>query len=241
MLRNADRFKLHFGPYRTPRFKYGALVRDGIRSEVKVVGLTDGRIPWPIGQRGRARSLVFSGSLVRAVRTESIVSICYWWGIGRRSVYRWRKALGIPGCNPGTRRLKTKYGGTPAYRRNLRKASSTAGDPPRRAKVSAALKGRKRSEKTVQAIIAAKIGRPRSEATRRKISQTFKQLGILPPLAVGRLWSAREDELLRTLSAADVAAKTGRSRRAVYHRRQLLKLTGGGRNQWGDPKRSRSG
>ena len=39
------RFKLHFGPYRTPRFKYGAVVQDALRGEVKIVGLTAGRIP----------------------------------------------------------------------------------------------------------------------------------------------------------------------------------------------------
>ena len=40
-----DRFKLSFGPYRTPRFEYGDIVFCEMRGEVKIVGLTNGRIP----------------------------------------------------------------------------------------------------------------------------------------------------------------------------------------------------
>jgi hypothetical protein len=39
-----DSYKLHFGPYRTPRFKYGAKVECEARGEVRIVKLTDARI-----------------------------------------------------------------------------------------------------------------------------------------------------------------------------------------------------
>jgi hypothetical protein len=42
-----DRFKLLFGPYRTPRFRYGDVVFCEMRGEVKIVGLTNG----PIAER----------------------------------------------------------------------------------------------------------------------------------------------------------------------------------------------
>jgi hypothetical protein len=40
-----DRFRLLFGSYRTPRFRYGRKVLCAVRGEVVVVGLSDGPIP----------------------------------------------------------------------------------------------------------------------------------------------------------------------------------------------------
>jgi hypothetical protein len=37
-----ERFKLRYGPYKTPRFKYGKKVQDEWRGEVKIVGLSAG-------------------------------------------------------------------------------------------------------------------------------------------------------------------------------------------------------
>jgi len=42
------RFVLLFGPYSTPQFRYGGIVQDEVRGEVEIVGLSDGRIPWPM-------------------------------------------------------------------------------------------------------------------------------------------------------------------------------------------------
>jgi hypothetical protein len=40
-------------------------------------------------------------------------------------------------------------------------------------------------------------------------------------------WTAAEDDLVRTLPPREVAERTGRTLRAVYHRRPLLGLSGG--------------
>ena len=72
---DADRFRLRFGPYRTPRFRYGKIVSCEVRGEVRIVGLSDALIPWPIGQKGRARSLVVFGALGKAVRREAAVAV----------------------------------------------------------------------------------------------------------------------------------------------------------------------
>jgi hypothetical protein len=40
-----ERFNLRYGPYETPRFKYGKKVQDECRGEVTIVGLSFGRIP----------------------------------------------------------------------------------------------------------------------------------------------------------------------------------------------------
>ena len=59
---NADRFKLMFGPYKTPRFHYGDVVTGEFRDwDVVNAGISNTRIPWPIGNpkgsaaRGLAR------------------------------------------------------------------------------------------------------------------------------------------------------------------------------------------
>lgn len=49
-MNDADRFKLYFGPYNTPQFNYRRKVWCEYRGWVKIVGLTDGKIPWPIGR-----------------------------------------------------------------------------------------------------------------------------------------------------------------------------------------------
>ena len=80
----ADRFKLHKGPYKTPRFRIGQTVVDASRGEVTIVGVTDGRIPWPIGKTKRAKTLVMFRGLANALRNESNTAICHWWGPVRR-------------------------------------------------------------------------------------------------------------------------------------------------------------
>jgi hypothetical protein len=46
-----DRFKLLFGPYQTPVFRYGDTAFCELRGEVILCGLTAARIPWPRGRR----------------------------------------------------------------------------------------------------------------------------------------------------------------------------------------------
>lgn len=71
---DADRMKLRFGPYATPLFEFGQVVTDVVRDrDVVTVGVSNGRIPWPIGKSkgGRARGLIVFGALSDAARTES--------------------------------------------------------------------------------------------------------------------------------------------------------------------------
>jgi hypothetical protein len=95
---DVDRHKLHFGPYHTRRFKYGAKVECESHGEVKIVGLTAARIPWPLARRSRGNSSpVLFGSLAKAVRREAACAVAHWWGVcpasaGRRAT--WRGLLG---------------------------------------------------------------------------------------------------------------------------------------------------
>jgi hypothetical protein len=119
---NIDRHKLHFGPYRTPCFKYGAKVECEVRGEVTIWKLTAARIPWPIGKTHRATSLVLYKDLARAVRLEAACDVAYWWGVGPSTVNKWRRALGVPAMNEGDRRRKQRFAKTDAFKADRAKA-----------------------------------------------------------------------------------------------------------------------
>lgn len=71
----AERFEL-LGKYKTPRFTYGDVVECEMRGEVKIVGLSTGRIPWPKCRSGkRARAIILYGGLADAVRKESAKAV----------------------------------------------------------------------------------------------------------------------------------------------------------------------
>jgi hypothetical protein len=96
MLRAAVRYKLHFGPYKTPHFKLGAVVEDEIRGEVKINGVSEARVPWPLAIHRPQRSVIVYGALARAIRRESVQAVAYWWGVSVEKVRVVRRALGVP-------------------------------------------------------------------------------------------------------------------------------------------------
>ena len=59
-MRDTERLKLRYGPYRTPRFRYGSVKRCALQGDVKITGLGSERIPWPMGSKpgrgGRCRA-----------------------------------------------------------------------------------------------------------------------------------------------------------------------------------------
>lgn len=227
---NRDRFKLLFGPYRTPRFQFGDLAFCNVRGQVKIVGLTDARIPWPKGRTGkRSRAIVLYGVLAQAVRRESAQAVAYWWGVGQDTVCKWRKALGVPAVNEGTQRLKRDHALEPKFRLVRNKARAKARDPIRRSKIAAAKRGIPRPRHVIEAVRAANLGRKLSEETRHKISLAHKRRGTRPPKA-GRPWKKWEERLLWIYCGTEVARQTGRSLSAVYSRRRAHGLPDGRRN-----------
>ena len=94
-----EKVKLLFGPYKAPPLRRGdratCLYR---RCDLVITGWSDARIPWPWGlakseQRGGRYGLLVDEELARAVRHESAVAVCFWWGVGKMTVSKWRKAL----------------------------------------------------------------------------------------------------------------------------------------------------
>ncbi len=232
-MRPLDRVKLFFGRYRMSRFKYGDIAFCECYGQVELIGMSSGRIPWPVCRRGKHRTIALLGDLVKAVRMESSVAIQYWWGVGNSTVGKWRKILGVPTNNPGTIALKGEHGKELADRR-LSKAWAKLQDPVRCTKISAAQKGRRPPEYVLQALQEARRKRKTSSATRRKLSATHRRLGTRPPH--GRVWTPVEDALLRSLRSKEVAQLTDRSLASVCKRRRRLRLPDGRRHSGGKPK-----
>jgi hypothetical protein len=96
------------GPYAAPPCERGSRLHCQIRGWVKVDGMTGAPVPWPwthdTAEKGRGgkRSIVLCGDLMSAVRTESAQSVAHHWGVDRKTVYRWRQALGVQRFTLGT-------------------------------------------------------------------------------------------------------------------------------------------
>jgi len=103
------RHRLHFGPYATPRFRIGQHVEDLRRGTVRIVGLSDGRIAWPIAAGPGGLSLLLYRGLARAVRSEANAAVAYWFGVTGQTVTKWRRALGVRHPE-GDRRLQAANG-----------------------------------------------------------------------------------------------------------------------------------
>jgi hypothetical protein len=217
------RHKLHFGPYRTPLFRYGQRVEDERRGLVRIVGVTAGRISWPIGQQGRSKAIVLFKGLARAVRREAAAAVMHAWSVGPATVNKWRRALGVARWNEGDLRLKAANG--KRNKTGIAAMHATARDPVRCAKIAAARRGKPRPPHVVEAMRRARLGREASPATRAKMRAAAKARGAWPP-AAGRPLTARELRLIRSLPPAEAAKRTGRTLAAVYSQRSKLGLAG---------------
>jgi hypothetical protein len=226
-----DRFRLLFGPYRTPRVGIGRVLTCEARDDdVIVTGYSDGRISWPVGRRrGKgASTLVVYGRLADAIRRESNQAVAYWWGVTPQTVTKWRKVLEVPRANEGTHRLHHEVALEPGVTAGRAKAHAKANDPGRREKIAAAKRGKPRPRHVIEALRAANVGKQLDEETRQKMSEAHRRRGTRPP-AAGEPWSPEEDEMARTLPPEEVARQTSRTLTAVYNRRIDLGVPDGRR------------
>jgi hypothetical protein len=212
----------------------GAVVEDEFRGWVKIVKLTDAPIPWPIGKAKDGRlALVVYGGLAKAVRRESGVAVCHWWGTSWYNVNKWRRALDVPSNTEGTHRLRSAMTKTPQFRRIQKKAWALLGTPERRAAQSLRQTGMKMSEEARRNNSLAHIGMQATAKSRRKMSESHKRRGTWPP-AAGNPWSKEELALLRKLRPRDVAKRIDRTYIAVCSMRFLLGLTSGRKRKRSD-------
>src|SRR5262245_26470718 len=105
--------RLLHGPYTPPALRRAdratCLYRD---ADVIITGWSDRRIPWPRcrrpGTHGGGSGLLVNAELARAVHSESVLAIRYWWGVNYSVVWKWRKALGVERFNEGSARLQAE-------------------------------------------------------------------------------------------------------------------------------------
>jgi hypothetical protein len=76
--------------YVTPVYFLGARVICEIRGLVRIVGLSDGPMPWPIGEQDYKRELIVYRGLARALRTEGAAAIATAWGVPLETVETWQ-------------------------------------------------------------------------------------------------------------------------------------------------------
>src|SRR5215204_1664503 len=98
------RFRLLSGPYEPPRTRPGKFLFCESRGTVKVGEYNDGPIPWPM--KWGTRSLILCGDLVKAVKHESESAVAHHWGVGIKTVQKWRQVLEVEVYNAGTRWLQ---------------------------------------------------------------------------------------------------------------------------------------
>jgi hypothetical protein len=215
------------GSYSTPAFRLGDVVRCARRGDVRITGASDAPIPWPIGQtppNGGARSLALYAGLAEAVRRESADAVMHFWGVKHATVWAWRKAPNVGQYTEGTRKLKGESF-APHAAGVSEAARPTWSSQERRAKISAAKKGKPRPPHVVEAMRRGRTGKPHDEETRQKMSKSHRERGTLVPGT--KTWTAQEDELVRTLRPKEAAQRTGRTLAAVWARRRELKLPDG--------------
>jgi hypothetical protein len=84
----AERFKLLYGPYRPPKCRVDFFLRCRVRGLLRVRGLSDAPIPWPVaGGRAGRWQIIVCGSLVKAIRLESEIAVAHHWGISPQTVW----------------------------------------------------------------------------------------------------------------------------------------------------------
>lgn len=174
-MEDSERFKLLHGPYAPPALRRGDTVECEYRGcEVKVGGLTDGRIPWPRLLKNGKPALIVCGDLARAVRSESELAISYWWGVSVTTIWKWRQALDVPRMNEGTGRLYREYQPEKIDDEAYAKMTATHRTPALREKHRLAKLGRPVHPRTAESLLEA-AKRPKTEEHRRAMSESHRK------------------------------------------------------------------
>jgi hypothetical protein len=208
-------------------------------AECVVTGFHDARIPWP---RVRARDsrggsgLWVNDTLLKAIKTESADALKFWFGVGTKAVWNWRRAFGVGRFgtegSAASHAAASERGAavrgkpvTPARRRQLRKHLTAARKKVRRGRwdetgwtaEQLALLGTDHDE-----AIAKKIGRTRNAVTCKRTELKIPALSGW--VTSGPAWTDDQLALLGTADDEVIAAKVGRSPGAVRQERAELKV-----------------
>jgi hypothetical protein len=197
------------GPYHLPRCRVGGKLFCELRGWVTVGGMTAAPVPWPYAKARGAHSLILTRDLVAAVRTEAEIVVCHLFGVSSNTVWKWRKALGVPHATPGTSELKAaSKRGVRRQTGRVRAWTAYTDDLVRTLPPKAAAKRLRRSMAAVYArrqLLGVGIVRAGRRVTRSDV------------------WTAAEDEAVLSMKPKDAAKRLGRSLMAVYIRRNRLR------------------
>jgi hypothetical protein len=170
-----ERTRLLHGPYAAPACRVGDVLTCERYGESVVAEMSAGSIPWPVCRAPGRPRLILCGDLARAVRVESEAAVAHWWGVDKATVCKWRRVLGVPKSNAGSRRLYAR-----GMRKNMTPAVRTvAGKRPWLPEEDALLGTMTDRE------VARRLGRTKAAVTARR-----ERKGI-PPVARRREPSAR--------------------------------------------------
>lgn len=153
------------GPYHPLACRRGDWLVDEVDGLLEVGGWTDAPIAWPRRKKTGRPSLILTSELARAVRTESVEAIRYWWGVGPTKVWQWRQALGVD-TTPGSQRIARR--GVPAD--GAAKGRQRAAQPDARIRMAKTKRGKLVHPNTRAALLGA-AKRTKSPACGRRANK----------------------------------------------------------------------
>ncbi len=117
-----------------------------------------------------AKALRVFGDLEETVKQESCLAVARWFGVSTQTGTVWRRNLGVPAVNPGTRALKSDYFFEPWAMKAKKKAWAKGQYPVRCGKITASKVGKKRSPHVIEAMRLGRTEKPQSAETKSKMS-----------------------------------------------------------------------
>ena len=187
-------------------------------------GMTDAPMQWPYAKKPGYHSCIVCGDLIRAVQSESEISVAYHWGVTPETVKHWRHALGVPRMTDGSRKLAVALA-PERLTDEARKLAVEARDTDDvREKLSASKRGKPLHPNAIAAQRVA-VKKPKSEEWKRAASERMKKVWEHPEqhgLPPCHHWTDEEIALLGTDEDPVIARRLGVSPSVVENKRRGL-------------------
>ena len=90
------------GPYFPPQVEIGDEIECARFGLVRMIGWSEGPLPWPQCRLSSSPSMILFADLERALKVECLQAIAVAWGTWAPTVSAWRKALGVGRTTRGT-------------------------------------------------------------------------------------------------------------------------------------------